>query len=77
MFVDRGLLGPRLMLEYGAAAADAPMGDVNGDGQVNLVDIQALFVAWGPCAGCPEDINGDDAVNLLDVLIVIDNWSSR
>lgn len=53
------------------------LGDVNGDGVVNVTDLLAVINSWGPCpAGqaCAADMNGDDAVNVSDLLIVINNW---
>ncbi|MBP2252904.1 hypothetical protein J2754_003266 [Halarchaeum solikamskense] len=42
--------------------------DVNGDGTVNVVDVQALFSNQAAAAGHPAfDINGDGDVNVVDV----------
>ena len=58
-------------------------GDINGDGQVGVVDLLAVLSNWGPCAdpeNCPADIappgppQGDDQVNVLDLLFIINNW---
>ena len=48
--------------------------DVNGDEVVDVLDLVAVLVAWGPCAGCAEDINGDSVVNVLDLVEVLVNW---
>jgi hypothetical protein len=51
------------------------VGDIIGNGGVNVDDLLALINAWGPCAPipapCPADITGDDAVNIDDLLILI------
>lgn len=51
-----------------ASADDVLLGDVNGDGQVNLLDV-APFVELVSSGGfqAEADINGDGVVNLLDV----------
>lgn len=56
---------------------DGPLGDLNGDGVVNVSDLLILFGAWGDCpeAGeCPADLNGDGFVNVSDLLILFANW---
>jgi hypothetical protein len=58
-------------------------GDVNGDGNVNVIDLLAVISNWGPCSNpnnCPADIappgppQGDDQVNVQDLLMVISKW---
>jgi bacillopeptidase F len=48
--------------------------DVNGDGEVDVLDFLDLLAAWGPNPGHPADINGDGEVNVEDFLILIGNW---
>jgi len=54
------------------------VGDVNGDGSVNVDDLLAIINAWGPCPGgpmiCPADITGNGTVDVDDLLAVINNW---
>ncbi len=50
------------------------LGDVNGDGVVNVTDLLEVIGAWGACPGCPADLNGDGVVNVTDLLLVIGNW---
>jgi len=50
-------------------------GDVNGDGQVNIVDIAQVAVAFGTKPGDPKwspnaDINNDNVTNILDISTV-------
>ena len=47
--------------------------DVNGDGVVNVLDLNLVLAAWGATSG-PEDINGDGIVNVLDLLEIIAAW---
>jgi hypothetical protein len=47
--------------------------DVNGDLNVNVLDLLAVLAAWGATSG-PEAINGDGIVNVLDLLEVLAGW---
>ena len=55
------------------------VGDITGDGVVNVNDLLALIQAWGACqappATCPADLNGDGMVSVVDLLMVINNWT--
>lgn len=52
------------------------LGDVNGDGVVNVNDLIVIVTTWGWCPSlCPGDLSGDGAVNAVDLLIVIQQWS--
>ena len=44
--------------------------DVNGDGEVNILDLVAVAAAFGETAGTPADVNGDGEVNILDLVAV-------
>jgi hypothetical protein len=50
------------------------LGDVNGDGVVNVTDLLLIMDLWGPCADCSADLNGDGIVDVIDLLEVIGNW---
>jgi hypothetical protein len=53
---------------YIAADTEIVLGDVNGDGSVNLLDISPFVDAISNGTFIPEaDINQDGSVNLLDV----------
>ncbi len=58
-----------------------PQGDVNGDGVVNVDDLIAVILAWGPCpqppTPCPADVDGSGAVDVDDLIAVILNWGGR
>jgi hypothetical protein len=50
------------------------VGDINGDGNVNVDDLLEVISSWGPCSGCSADINGDGTVNVTDLLSLVDAW---
>jgi len=50
------------------------LGDVNGDGFVDVLDLLEVVSHWGELGG-PADVNGDGIVDVLDLLVVINNWS--
>ncbi len=57
---------------------DVVLGDITGDGVVDVLDLLQLLAAWGPCSpetDCPEDLTGDDVVDVLDLLMLLTNWS--
>jgi T5SS/PEP-CTERM-associated repeat protein len=54
------------------------LGDINGDGIVDVTDFLALLGRWGPCPDPPEpspaDLDGDGTVGINDLLILLTNW---
>ncbi len=56
------------------------LGDVNGDGTVDVDDLIAVILAWGQCptppatGGCPADVNHSGTVDVDDLIMVILNW---
>jgi 3-phytase len=60
------------------AVGGAPVGDLNGDGRVGIVDLLLLLAAWGPCPAppqaCPADLDRGGAVGISDLIILLANW---
>ena len=50
------------------------LGDLNGDGLVNVTDLLEVIGAWGACSGCAADIDGNGQVDVSDLLEVIGAW---
>jgi hypothetical protein len=55
----------------------AERADVNGDGAVDVDDLLAVILAWGPCPDgpCPADVDGSGAIDVDDLVAVILGWS--
>jgi hypothetical protein len=51
-----------------------PVGDINFDGVVDVLDFLELLAHWGG-AGGPADVNDDGVVNVLDFLLLLANWT--
>ena len=54
------------------------LGDLDGNGVVNLVDLLVLLSAWGECEdpnNCPADIDGNGVVDTADLLTLLANWT--
>ncbi len=62
--------------EFQGQAFDVKLGDVDGNGVVNVVDFLTLLRTWGAYAEeCRvEDLDMDGIVGDTDVLMLLDNW---
>ncbi len=54
-------------------------GDLDQDGAVGAIDLQALLDAWGACPqpcppSCIADLDADCDVDVVDLLTLLDNW---
>ncbi len=49
-------------------------GDIDGDGEVGIVDLLSLLAAWGANPGHAADLDGDGVVGILDFLSLLDAW---
>lgn len=60
-----------------AVGAEARTGDVNGDGEVNIADVNSVIdviLSSAPSADAlsAADVNGDGEVNIADVNMIIE-----
>jgi hypothetical protein len=73
----RGKSAPLDMDVVAISLAPPRAGDVNRDGTVNIDDLFAVILAWGPCPPpnlCPADVDGNGFINVDDLFAVIMNW---
>jgi predicted outer membrane repeat protein len=69
--VDRGCY------EFQMCIADLMPAATQGDGEVDVLDLQAVIDAWGPCGPvCAADLNHDGAVGIDDLLLTISAWGA-
>ena len=55
------------------------VGDISGDGHVDILDLLYLSGAWGSTTGGANysaacDLNQDGSVDIIDLLFLADNW---
>ncbi len=62
--------------EYFGKKSDVEVcvGDLTGDGNVNVFDLLNLLENWGRCNGCDADLNFDGMVDVFDLLALLENW---
>ena len=54
-----------------------PVGDINGDGKVDVLDFNALLVQWGKTgASLSADLNHDGVVDIFDFNLLISHLAS-
>ena len=66
------LLG--VLMLHAAAHAQGIYGDVNGDQEVNIADVNAVIdiILDGSESAAAADVNGDGEINIADVNTIID-----
>jgi hypothetical protein len=66
------LFGLLFAIPYSGFAQNSIYGDVNGDGEVNIADVNAIIEMILTGNMRPEgDVNGDTEINIADVNAVI------
>jgi hypothetical protein len=61
---------------YENLAGPQCIGDINGDGVVDVSDLLLLLTAWGENPNHPADINGDCVVDVSDLLMLLGSWGA-
>ncbi len=67
------------VLSAPASAGECAVGDVNGDGVVNVLDLIELLICFGQPANPPCDLadtNADGAIDVLDLVTLLLNFGS-
>jgi len=57
--------------------AECPAGDLNGDCQVNFLDIQVFAEQWLAAPESPADLNKNDEVGMDDFALLADQWHRK
>lgn len=65
-----------LSVRRSGEVVDACTGDIDGDNDVNVIDLLALIGAWGPCDTCTEDLDANGTVDVIDLLALIGAWGA-
>lgn len=64
----------------GVPSTPADPADLDGDGDVNGIDLAQLLAAWGRCPAsppsCPADLDGSGIVNGIDLALLLAAWGS-
>tara|TARA_B100001059_G_scaffold129544_1_gene129507 strand:- start:8937 stop:11207 length:2271 start_codon:yes stop_codon:yes gene_type:complete len=73
--IEAGIDGVTIVASECIDAEDC-VGDVNGDGFVNVQDLLQVIADWACDGDCEADLNGDLTVDVSDLLLVIASWGS-
>jgi probable HAF family extracellular repeat protein len=63
--------GPKLLTPI-----DPPVGDVNTDCTVDVLDLIELLEHWGPTTFDAADLDANGVVNVFDLLMLLANWGA-
>jgi hypothetical protein len=78
---DNGKCPPEVMVQDQIALTPPVLGDLDGDGDVDLSDLAALLAAYGACTGDPDynalaDLDGNGCVELSDLAALLANYGT-
>jgi parallel beta-helix repeat protein len=49
-------------------------GELNSDGEINILDLSSLLAHWGANDQPQVDVNNDGAITIIDLSIMLSNW---
>jgi hypothetical protein len=59
---------------YGSTTSSGIVGDVNGNGKVDVFDLSAMLTGWNS-ATANLDLNHDGVVNVFDLSLMLSHWT--
>ena len=74
---DEGGTGGSVSVLLNSPPQDRVIGDITGDGVVDVADLITLLANWGECPplDCLADLNFDGVVDVADLILLLSNWS--
>ena len=78
---DNGTCPPEIMVQAQSDLTSPLVGDLDGDGDVDLSDLATLLAAYGACEGDPSynplaDLDGSGCVDLADLAALLANYGA-
>jgi O-glycosyl hydrolase len=58
-----------------STSSSGKVGDINGDGAVNIFDLSILLSHWGT-SDSASDLNHDGTVNIFDLSVLLSHWGT-
>jgi len=75
VFINNNLADNEVLFKNTIAHLTRCVTDLDGDGEVGIVDFLVVLGSWGLCPPlCQADVDGDGDVGILDFLLVLADW---
>ncbi|MBG80200.1 MAG: hypothetical protein CMJ39_05765 [Phycisphaerae bacterium] len=62
--------------QYAQVSTYVSIGDVDGDGAVDIQDVLALLDQFGACESCQADLDDNGEVEITDLLLLLAEWGT-